>query len=127
MKALLLAFVVAACADVTETDLDLAASDAVSDEDKADGSAAWDLAPTLHAGARVFDATQMAGRRVHPLWLAGTPGSPLAFSVEVTAAQGYDVRIAVLGPLKNGARAVLAADGYASRKTTAGVSLSTTV
>ena len=126
MKALLSSFfVVAACADVTETDLDLAATDAVVLDDKTDGPAAWDVAPTLHVGARVFEGARASGRRVHPLWLAGKPQSPLAFDIEVRGASGHDVRVAVLGPLRNGARPVLAADGYASRKTTATVQVST--
>ncbi|MBA3821577.1 MAG: hypothetical protein H0X17_22025 [Deltaproteobacteria bacterium] len=86
-------------------------------------AAAWGTAPTLHVGARVFDSAQLGGRRSHPLWVAGRTTSPVKLDFTVTAAPGYDVRIAVLGPLTNGARAVLGADGYASRKTTVKLSL----
>ena len=43
--------------------------------------------------------------------------------VSARASDGNDVRIAVLGPLVDGTRAVLAADGYASRARSAEVSL----
>ena len=120
MKALVLAVVgVVACADAHDRDLELASDDALVDP-KADGAAAWAVTPTLHVGARTFDGAHGAGaRRVHPLWLAGTPASPLALDIEVRAAEGYDVRVAVLGPMRNGTRAVLAADGYTGRKTVA--------
>ena len=126
MKALFLAVVgVVACADGPDPDLELASDEALVDP-KADGATAWAVTPTLHVGARTFDGAHGAGaRRVHPLWLAGTPASPLALDIEVRAADGYDVRVAVLGPLRNGKRAVLAADGYASRKTVATAHAST--
>lgn len=111
---LLILLSLAACTDATDTDLDLAAGETVQ-VGKDDGNAGWDLAPTLHAGARAFDAAAAGGRRIHPLWIAGTPASPVALDLEVRAADGDDVRVAVLGPLRDGARAVLAADGYASR------------
>ncbi|MBA3501610.1 MAG: hypothetical protein M4D80_36345 [Myxococcota bacterium] len=116
---LLLAFT-ASCTDANdmEADLDLASSEA-EQVDKADGPATWDVAPTLHVGARAFDGAQQGGRRVHPVWIAGATSAPVTFDVEVAAAEGYDVRFAVLGPIKNGVRPVLAADGYASRKSIA--------
>ena len=113
---------VAACADDSIPDLDLAAGEAVQ-IDKSDGASDWAVSPTLHVGARVFDGATAGGRRVHPLWIAGAPASPIAIDLEVRGADGYDVRVAVLGPLTNGARAVLAADGYASRKHVANVHL----
>ena len=111
----------AACADDSIPDLDLAAGEAMPIDDKADDASDWAVSPTLHVGARVFDGATAGGRRVHPLWIAGTAASPVALDLEVRGAAGYDVRIAVLGPLTNGTRAVLAADGYASRKHVANV------
>jgi hypothetical protein len=115
----------ASCTDDLDADLDMASSEAAPVGDKADGTASWDVAPTLHVGARAFDGAQQGGRRIHPVWIAGAPSAPVTFDVEVAAAEGYDVRIAVLGPIKNGVRPVLAADGYASRKSVANVHVST--
>lgn len=122
---LLLLAVVAACTDAVDADMQLASDEAIAD--KADGSTDWAVAPTLHAGARVFDGATAAGRRVHPLWLAATPATPTSFDLEVRAADGHDVRVAVLGPLANNARPVLAADGYASRKRTVSVHVDSTL
>lgn len=107
-----------ACTDDTELDpeLELAESDALTVDTKADGAPAWNDAPTLHVGARVFDGARASGRRIHPLWVAGTATSPVTLDVVATAHDGGSVRIAVLGPLVNGVRPVLGADGYASRK-----------
>ena len=114
-------FVVGACADSIEpSDVELAADDAVLDG-KSDGPSDWNVTRTLHVGVRAFDTAASGGRSVHPLWLAGTPAAPLPLHVEVVAAEGYDVRVAVLGPLRNGKREVIGADGYASRKSTARV------
>ena len=44
--------------------------------------------------------------------------------ITANAQDGESVRIAVLGPLANGVRPVLAADGYASQKRSAHVTLS---
>lgn len=116
---LVLVVALAACSDAIDADMDLAAGETVLE--KADGPADWNIAPTLHVGARAFDGAQQGGRRIHALWLAGTQAAPVAIDLEVEGADGYDVRVAVLGPLKNGARPVLAADGYASRKQIASV------
>ncbi|MEJ7596975.1 MAG: hypothetical protein WKG01_03610 [Kofleriaceae bacterium] len=108
----------AACAaSPAELDLDLAAADAtgaVGTGGKAD--AGWVDAATLHAGVRVFDRANVNSRRVHAVWLAGNKAAPIVIDVAATAAEGHDVRFAVLGPLVRGKRAVLAADGYASRE-----------
>ena len=116
---LVLLLALAACSDAVDADMDLAAGDAVQ-LGKADASG-WAIAPTLHVGARAFDGAQQGGRRIHSLWLAGTAASPVGIDLEVASAEGYDVRVAVLGPLVNGARPVLAADGYATRKQLASV------
>ncbi|MDQ3369624.1 MAG: hypothetical protein M3680_29700 [Myxococcota bacterium] len=131
LLASLLATTTAACTDATpeELELELAEADAIGveptevDHSKADGPAAWTTTPTLHVGSRVFEYAPTGGRRSHPLWVAGRTTSPVKLDFTVTAAAGYDVRIAVLGPLRNGTRAVLGADGYASRKTTAKLTL----
>ena len=123
MKTSLLLLALVACTDSsTDADMDLAAADeAQISDDKADGTTDWNVAPTLHAGARAFDGATIGGRRIHPLWIAGAPAAPVALDLEVRGADGYDVRVAVLGPLSNGTRPVLAADGYASRKHVANV------
>ncbi len=122
-----LAFVLAAgCAGIGDTDLDLASADTPATDAKAD-TAGWSTTTTLHTGARVFDRAAAHGRRVHPLWLAGRPGAPVSIDVRADAFDGDDVRIVVLGPLVHGARAVLAADGYASRRGSAAVSIDTTL
>lgn len=92
----------------------LAAEDAsVSTSAKHDSS--WNTASTLHVGERVFDQAGVNGRRVFPVWIAGRPGATVPLDVSATAAEGdYNVRVAVLGPLRNGTRAVLRAGGYAT-------------
>src|SRR5688500_17650647 len=124
IRFLLLALFAACTAAATDADMQLATDEVVAD--KADGSTDWTVAPTLHAGARVFDGATAAGRRVHPLWIAGSAAEPVSLDIEVRGADGHDVRVAVLGPLSNGTRPVLAADGYAARKRTANVHASST-
>jgi hypothetical protein len=104
-------------------DLVAAAADAsLSIAGKADAS--WDTAPTLHVGERVHDRASANGRRVYPVWIAGRPGAPVPLDVVATAQDGdYSVRVAVLGPLKNGTRAVLAAGGYATPRANVEISL----
>jgi len=124
LACLVLPFAIACATDVPPSeDLRLAAGDAiVSTTGIAD--AAWDTAPTLHVGERVFDRAEANGRRVFPVWIAGRPGAPVPVDVTATAADGaYSVRIAVLGPLRNGQRAVLGAGGYATPKGNVEISL----
>jgi hypothetical protein len=115
-----------ACATETSSPDDelLAAEDAsLSTSGKADSS--WETAPTLHVGERVFDHADVNGRRVFPIWIAGRPGATVPLDVTATAVDSdYNVRIAVLGPLRNGTRAVLGAGGYASPKGNVEISLS---
>jgi hypothetical protein len=125
-RCFLLLALFAACTDAaTDADMQLASDEAIAD--KADGSTAWAVAPTLHAGARVFDGATAGGRRIHPIWIAGSTTDPVSLDIEVRGADGYDVRVAILGPLANGVRPVLAADGYATRKHTANVHVSSTL
>jgi len=122
---LALPFVIACTADAPASeDILLAAEDAnVSTSGKDDSS--WDTAPTLHVGERMFDHASANGRRVFPVWIAGRPGATVPLDVTATAADGeYSVRIAVLGPLRNGTRRVLGAGGYATPKANVEVSLS---
>ena len=124
--AALLVPTIVACTDVDapSIDEDMAAAEElpVSAAGKADTS--WDVAPTLHVGQRQFDRAAAGGRRVFPVWIAGSASAPVPLDVTAAvASEGGSVRIAVLGPLKNGTRAVLAAGGYASPKTDVEVSL----
>jgi hypothetical protein len=119
----LLALTVAACVDSSSTDLDLAAADPdVSSAEKADAPG-WETARTLHEGTQLFDHASANSRRVHSLWVSGSNMNHVPLVVEARASDTYDVRIAVLGPIVNGQRAVLAADGYAQRKRDASVTL----
>ncbi len=122
---LILPFAIACATDPSSPDdVHLAGEDAsVSTSGKQD--AAWDTAPTLHVGERVFDSAAVNGRRVYPVWIAGRPGAPVTLDVTATAAEGdYNVRVAVLGPLRNGTRAVLGAGGYATPKGNVEIGLS---
>ncbi len=104
--------------DPNAAELALAGADAIPTAGAADAaSAGWVDADTLHVGASVYDRADAGSRRVHPLWVAGTAAAPVAITVDVTALgeEGATVRVAVLGPLVNGTRAVLAAGGYAAR------------
>lgn len=124
LACLLLAFAIACTTEASSSeDVRLAAEDAsVSTSGKDD--ATWDTAPTLHVGDRVFDRADANGRRVFPVWIAGRPGAPVPLDVTATAADGdYSVRVAVLGPLRNGTRAVLGAGGYATPKANVEVSV----
>ncbi|MBL0220111.1 MAG: hypothetical protein IPQ07_40365 [Myxococcales bacterium] len=92
----------------TDPNLALAAQDAV-----AETGSGWDVGPTLHVGERVRGHAAVNGRRVYPVWIAGSSAAPVPLDVVATAADGSDVRIAVLGPLRGGTRPVLGAGGYA--------------
>jgi hypothetical protein len=121
---LALPFAIACATDAPASeDLRLAAEDAtVSTGGKDDAS--WDTAPTLHVGERVFDRAGANGRRVFPVWIAGRPGAAIPLDVTATATGGESsVRVAVLGPLRNGTRAVLGAGGYATPKANVEISL----
>lgn len=112
----------AACMDQTVTDSDLAIEDSNPViASKAD--AAWESAATLHEGASLFDHAGANARRVHSLWISGSNMNHVPMSIDATAVDGGSVRIAVLGPIVNGVRPVLAADGYTSNKGGAHVTL----
>jgi hypothetical protein len=108
----LAASTLAACASDTLDDTALAAAEegAIAGG-KADAS--WEVAPTHHVGERIFDRASAGGRRIYPVYLAGSKHAPVPLDIVAAAAEGdYSVRVAVLGPLKNGQREVLAAAGY---------------
>jgi hypothetical protein len=130
LKALLALSLVGACVAAEDEDLsadmDLADEEAAEsplDSAKADAPG-WQTSTTLHANTRLFDHADPGVRRVHSLWLAGTASSKLPVTLSAVASEGYDVRIALLGPIgANGVRPVLAADGYASKKRRVSISL----
>ncbi|HUS29269.1 MAG TPA: hypothetical protein VMZ53_12195 [Kofleriaceae bacterium] len=119
----LLALSFTACIDSSSTDLDLASADPeITSAEKADAPS-WENAATLHEGTRIFDRAGANSRRVHSLWISGSNMNHVPLVVDARATDANDVRIAVLGPLVNGVRPVLAADGYAQRKRDASVTL----
>lgn len=77
----------------------------------------WGGARTLHIGDSQFDQVAAGDRRVHALWAAGSAADPIAITVTALAAEeSGTVRVAVLGPLADGQRQVIAADGYTAAK-----------
>ncbi len=124
MTKLLLALLpLAACVadEATGEDLDLAAVDATTAA-KAD-SPGWVDAPTLHDGTRLHDFADAQSRRVHSIWIAGTNNNRTEITIDARSTDDATIRIAVLGPLVEGTRAVLAADGYARRTPAAAVTV----
>lgn len=124
----LFALSLVACVDNADVgnadDMDLASVDGMPIEADKTDAAGWETAPTLHADTTLFDFANAGTRRVHSIWVAGTSASRVPLTITATTSDDDDVRIAVLGPLDaNGARAVLAADGYAARKHAVSVSL----
>src|SRR5436190_14844590 len=115
----------AACVDSAEpADMELATTDVIASVPAgAADSPTWITADTLHANAPLSDFANAGDRHVHSLWVAGSNMNRVPLTISARAGDGYDVRIAVLGPLVNGTRAVLAADGYSSLKRTASVSV----
>jgi len=123
----LLAVSLAACVDEkVDNDLDQAAVDtttvATDMSDGTDGTG-WDGAPTLHANTALHDSASAGSRRVHSLWVSGSNNNRVPLTIAAQTSDDYDVRIAVLGPLTNGTRAVLGADGYSMRKHAVSVSI----
>lgn len=98
-----------ACVSAPTSDVELATE---TDSDFTDGKAdaSWVDASTLHVGERIWDHADAHGRKVFPMWL----DRGLAIDVVATAANEDSVRIAVLGPLHQGKRDVIAAAGYGS-------------
>ncbi|HEX5057903.1 MAG TPA: hypothetical protein VFV99_01030 [Kofleriaceae bacterium] len=105
-------------------DIDLAGIDTSAiGADKAQPSS-WQAAATLHDGSHLFDFAREGTRHVHSMWVAGSNNNRVPLTIAAHTDIDHDVRIAVLGPLADdGTRAVLAADGYATRKQTVSVSV----
>ena len=95
------------------------AESVVDDESKGDKTdqPGWGGARTLHVGETEVDVAAAGDRRVHSLWAAASAEAPIAIDVVVDAAdESGTVRVAVLGPLRDGQRQVVAADGYTTAK-----------
>lgn len=108
-------------ADDDEAAAEEDAESVVGDEDGDDkgDDPGWGGARTLHVGDGQFDQVAAGDRRVHSLWAAGSAADPIAITVTVEAAEeSGTVRVAVLGPLADGQRQVIAADGYTAAKHT---------
>ena len=105
----LTALIFTACAAEPSGDLQLATE---TDSDFVGGKAdaSWVDASTVHVGERVFDFADANGRKVFPVWL----DAGIATDVVATAVDDGTVRVAVLGPLRDGRREVLGAAGYSS-------------
>lgn len=104
-----LAILFTACVSQPISDVELAAE---TDSDFTDGKldATWEDASTLHVGERLWNHADAGARKVFPVWL----DRGLAIDVVATAANEDSVRVAVLGPLHQGKRDVIAAAGYGS-------------
>src|SRR6185503_6907193 len=75
----------------------------------------WGSARTLHVGDALIDLVAAGDRRVHALWIDGSAEDPIALDVAVESTDDAgSVRVAVLGPLHDGSRDVVAAGGYTS-------------
>lgn len=122
---LLLALLGTACVDAKPEELDLADADVVANipGGGAADSPSWDVADTLHANERLVDFANANQRKVHSLWIAGSNNNRVPLTISARASDGNSVRLAVLGPIVNGARAVLGADGYSTAKRSASVSI----
>jgi hypothetical protein len=122
----LFALSLVACVDAeVGDDTDLASDDTstlAADDTKSDAPG-WETAATLHANTKLFDLASAGSRHVHSIWVAGSSAARVPLTIAASTSNEYDVRIAVLGPAVNGARPVLAADGYSSRKRAVSVSI----
>ncbi len=109
-----------ACVSEPISDVELAAE---TDSDFTDGKAdaSWEDASTLHVGERIWNHAEVGGRRVFPVWLE----RGLAIDVVANAANEDSVRIAVLGPLQQGKRDVIAAAGYGTPRATIEMTIET--
>jgi hypothetical protein len=102
--------------EAAEEDAESVVEEEAGDDDKAD-QPGWGGARTLHVGETEVDLAAAGDRRVHSLWAAASADAPIAIDVVVDAAEeSGSVRVAVLGPLRDGQRQVVAADGYTAAK-----------
>jgi hypothetical protein len=100
-------------------------SDVPSSEAKADGSS-WVVEESLHLGESRYGSVEAGGRNVMPMWIAGTNEQPVSVALTVAGHDGDAVRVAVLGPLEGGQRALLGAAGYDAASSTAEVTIDVT-
>jgi hypothetical protein len=104
----------------TDPDDESAAEDEAKSMPESDGGdktdqPGWGGARTLHVGESQFDLVAAGDRNVHSLWIDGSESDPVAVVLAIEAAEeSGTVRVAVLGPLRDGQRQVVAADGYTS-------------
>jgi hypothetical protein len=123
---LMVALSFAACVDAQvadDNDMDMATVDTTTPTAGKGDTPGWEPAATLHADTSLSDFASAGSRRVHSIWVSGSNNNRVPLTISAHTNDDSDVRIAVLGPLQNGARAVLAADGYSSRKRAVSVSL----
>ena len=78
----------------------------------------------LHLGEHRFGSVDVGARDAWPVWASGSSARPVLLRFRVSGLDGAAVRIAVLGPVVNGARATLASAGYSAPVTTATVNVS---
>src|SRR5262245_46707077 len=90
-----------ACIGTDLDDTDLASDDyapIIANKTDAPG---WIHAPTLHGDTSLHEWASAGSRKVHSLWIAGDASHHVPLTIAAQASNGYDVRIAVLGPLSN--------------------------
>jgi hypothetical protein len=99
------------------------AAEADQADDKND-TPGWTHLPALQLGEQRFGAVSAGERDVLPMWVAGSAAKPLSMTFSVKASEDAGaVRVAVLGPLVGGTRAVLGAAGYGAPSPTAEVTI----
>jgi hypothetical protein len=118
-----LALASACTAEVTTAVDDDAVETAVPDLAKGDAPG-WSTQAALHLDDPRFGAVDAGDRHVYPLWVAGAADAPIPLDVTVRGQDGAAVRVAVLGPLVGGTRAVLGSAGYVRRTSKARVAVS---
>jgi hypothetical protein len=93
-----------------------------SHDDKGD-QPGWASQPSLHLGESRYGAVDPGGRHIYSMWVAGSAARPVALDLAVVGQDDAAVRLAVLGPLVGGQRAVLGSDGYGAAVGTAAVTV----
>ena len=105
------------CVDeMPRDDMAVATTDGTANTTDGPAGATWDAALTLHADSPLAGFAAAGSRRVHSLWVAGSNGNRVPLTISARALGDGDVRIALLGPLTDGTRAVLGAAGYTSHE-----------
>jgi hypothetical protein len=95
------------------------------DLDEIEAVAPWTVRTDgLHLGEHRFGSVDVGARDAWPVWVSGSTTRPVLLRFRVSGFDGAPVRIAVLGPVVNGARATLASAGYNAPVATASVNVS---